>query len=82
MVIYKHESQVYGSASKAIALESPLPPGTSLEDKLVGFITWHPDEQQLMFHPLDPQEVLSATVKEAKKKKNDKETSDTETQPE
>ena len=32
LVVYKNHSQVYGSSSKKIALDSPPPEGYSLED--------------------------------------------------
>lgn len=76
VVIYKHDSQVYGTATRKIALESPPPPDVPLEDKMVGFITWHPDEERLMFHLLPQEEVLEADIKWPKPKETNVEEED------
>ena len=69
IIIYKDESQVYGTATKEIALETPLPPGQKLENKRVLFVTYQPDGEVLSVHPIPQEEVLSATLKEPTKKK-------------
>lgn len=69
IVIYKNSSQVYGSASKKIALESAPPEGCKLEDKRVLFVTYEPDNEQLAVYPVPQSEVLNAEIKE--KKSND-----------
>lgn len=58
IVIYKNESQVYGSASKEVALKSPPPDGTSLEDKRIFFITYQPDTESLSVHQIPQEEVV------------------------
>ena len=68
LVLYVGESQVYGTSSKQVALESPPPPGVPLENKRVGFITFEPDSQVLTYHPLPIEEVLEAEIKQPKKK--------------
>ena len=78
IVLYKHDSQVYSSSSKEIALSSPPPAGVSLEEKRVFFITYQPDNEVLSVHPVDQEEVLTAEIKWPKKKekKDDEETPD------
>lgn len=58
IVIFKNESQVYGSASKEVALKSPPPEGTPPEDKRIFFITYQPDTESLSVHRLPQEEVL------------------------
>ncbi|MCA1807547.1 MAG: hypothetical protein LC687_06850, partial [Actinobacteria bacterium] len=53
LVLYDTESQVYGSATKKVALESPPPEGVPLENKRVFFITYAPDKGELSVHKLD-----------------------------
>jgi hypothetical protein len=66
MLFYKNSSQVYGSASKKIALESPPPEGCKLEDKRVLFISYEPDTEEISVHRLPDEEVLNAELKEKK----------------
>lgn len=66
IVIYKNSSQVYGSASKKIALESAPPEGSKLEDKRILFVSYEPDNEQLAVYQVPQSEVLSAEIKEKK----------------
>jgi hypothetical protein len=50
LVVYKNSSQVYGSASKKIALETPAPEGSVDDDKNVFFITLEPDTGNICLH--------------------------------
>lgn len=63
IVIYDNDSQVYGTASKQIALETPPPAGVELTEKKIFFITYQPDNGLLSVHPVDRDEVLNATLK-------------------
>jgi hypothetical protein len=77
VVIFKGESQVYGTANEKIALETPPPEGVSLEDKRVMFITYHPDREELIVQPFPQDRVLSAGLKYPKsrqKKEEDEQT--------
>jgi hypothetical protein len=67
IVVYKNTSQVYGSASKKIALESPPPDGCKLEDKRVYFITNEPDTGELAVYKVPQEEVSNAEIKEKSK---------------
>lgn len=69
IVVYKTDSQVFGSASKDVALKSPPPEGTELEDKRVFFITYQPDNEVLSVHKIPQEEVLNAELEEKKAKK-------------
>lgn len=73
LVFYTNESQVYGCASREIALSSPPPPGTSIEDKRILFVTYRPDDEILSVHPLPQEEVLSSELvyKKPPKKKGE-----------
>jgi len=70
IVTYEGLSQVFGCASKKIALESPPPEGYSLENKKVLFITFEPDKNNLCVYEVPKEEILNA---ELKKKKNENE---------
>ena len=72
LVIYKEDSQVYGSGSEEVALASPPPPGQKLEDKRILFISYRPDTEELVVHKLPDDTVLNAEIRE-KKKKEEKE---------
>lgn len=66
LVVYNGLSQVYGCASKKIALESAPPEGYTLADKKILFITFEPDSNNLCVYTVDDQEVQSAEIKKKK----------------
>lgn len=66
IVIYKDSSQVYGCASKKIALESAPPDGFSLSDKKVLFVTFEPDSKSLSVYQVPDEEVQNAEIKKKK----------------
>jgi len=47
IVVYEGVSQVYGSSSKKIALDTPAPEGISEDKKKVLFVTFEPDTNNL-----------------------------------
>lgn len=47
LIVYKNHSQVYGTGTKKIALESPPPEGVSIEDKHIFFVTFEPDTDNI-----------------------------------
>jgi hypothetical protein len=73
IVTYDGHSQVYGSSSKKIALESAPPEGYSLKDKKILFITFEPDTNNLCVYKVDEQEVINAEIKAKKDKKKEDE---------
>lgn len=60
IVLYTTDSQVYATATKQIALDTPPPNGVAFEDKRVLFIAYQPDNEILSVHPLPQEEVLQA----------------------
>lgn len=66
LVVYKGLSQVYGCASKKIALESAPPEGYSLKDKKVLFVTFEPDSNNLCVYQVGDEEVQNAEIKKKK----------------
>jgi len=73
IVIHKTDSQVLGSASKDIALTTPLPEGVTIDDRIVGFITYEPDNERLCFYPISEDEIKSAQLVTSTRKKKDNE---------
>lgn len=71
ILAYTGDSQLYATASKQIALETPPPPGSTLADKQIYFVTQHPDEGTIVWHAVPHAEVQAATIKEIKKKDSD-----------
>jgi hypothetical protein len=71
IVTYEGESQIYASAKKEIALETPPPPGHTIEDKHIFFITHRPDDGQVVLHEVPRDEVLNAELKIKEPKKTD-----------
>lgn len=47
LVVYKNHSQVYGTGTKKVALDSPPPEGLTKEDKHVFFVTFEPDTDNI-----------------------------------
>lgn len=70
IVVYDGLSQVFGCASKKIALESAPPEGYSIKDKRVLFIAYQPDSNQLSVYKVPDEEVQQAEIK-TKKKENE-----------
>lgn len=60
LITYKNSSQVYASASKEIALKSPVPKGCTLEDRTILFLTYEPDEGELCVYPQTPEQINQA----------------------
>jgi len=57
LVIYKNHSQVYGSSSKKIAVETQPPEGLSKEDKNIFFVTFEPDTDSISLHKIEEEDV-------------------------
>jgi hypothetical protein len=74
LIVYEHDPQVYGCASKDIALSTPPPEGFTLADKRVYYVTVEPDNKMLVWRRLPQEEVEAAELKAHKKKeKNEQE---------
>lgn len=70
-MVHVGDSQVYGTASKDIALQTPPPDGIPLENKRILFVTFEPDNETLMVHPLPQEEIMNAELKIPTKKKKE-----------
>lgn len=66
IVTYEGLSQVFGCASKKIALESAPPEGYSLKQKKVLFITFEPDKNNLCVYQVPQEDVMGAEIKSKK----------------
>lgn len=56
LVVYKNHSQVYGSASKKVAVDSPPPDGLTIDDKNIFFVTFEPDSDNICIYKVDDKE--------------------------
>lgn len=66
IVTYDGLSQVFGCASKKIALESAPPEGYNLNQKHILFITFEPDKNNLCTYEIPKEEILNAEIKTKK----------------
>jgi hypothetical protein len=73
IVVYDNHSQVYGSSSEKIAVESLPPEGLSEKDKHIFFITFEPDTKNISVHKIDPNNIDTIENKSNKRKKKDSE---------
>jgi len=71
LILYEHDAQVYGAASKDVVMSTPPPDGFNIEDKRVYFVTVEPDTGSLVWFRIPQDEVNNAELKEHKKKKKD-----------
>lgn len=69
IVTYKGLSQVFGCASKKIALESAPPDGYTLDQKKILFVTFEPEKNNLCVYEVPKEEIMNAEIKT--KKQND-----------
>jgi hypothetical protein len=56
IVVYKNHSQIYGSSTKKIAVDSPPPEGLTAEDKNIFFITFEPENDNICLHKIEEKE--------------------------
>jgi len=73
IIVYDNHSQVYGSSSDKIAIESAPPEGLSEKDKHIFFITYEPDTKNICVHKVDPNNMDVIESKSNKRKKKDSE---------
>ena len=62
VVFYEGHSQVYGAGGEKIALASPPPEGYHLEDKHILFMTYEPDNEELVLYEVPKDEVMNAEI--------------------
>lgn len=70
IIVYDNHSQVYGSSSEKIAIESPPPEGLSEKDKNIFFINYEPDTKNICVYKVDPQDITIQNKENKKKEKN------------
>ena len=70
IVLYKNHSQVYGCASKKIALESPPPEGYTHEDKRILFATFEPDSNSFCVYPISSEDLAEEELDNKKERKS------------
>lgn len=56
LVVYNNHSQVYGTGTKKIAVDTPPPDGLTENDKHVFFVTFEPDTQNICLSKVEIQE--------------------------
>ena len=56
LVVYDNHSQVYGSATKKVAEDSPIPEGLTEDDKNIFFITFEADSKNICLHKIQKQD--------------------------
>lgn len=60
IITYDGLGQVYGASTEATALNTPLPKGTSPEDKHVFFLSYDIDNAEIVVFESDHDEVVEA----------------------
>jgi len=66
VVVYKGLSQVFGCASKKIALESAPPDGYRGDQKKILFVTFEPEKNSLCVYEVPKEEIMNAEIKTKK----------------
>ena len=69
ITIYDNSPQVFSCGSEEIALASPPPTGSTIEDKHVYFVMHEPDNKCIVWHKLDDEIVHNAEIKNPKRGK-------------
>lgn len=57
LVVYPQSSQVYTSTTLSTAVKTPLPKGCTMEDKMILFMSYLPDEESLCVYLLDEEQL-------------------------
>lgn len=70
IIVYDNHSQVYGSSSEKIAIESPPPEGLSEKDKHIFFINYEPDTKNVCVYKVDAENSIIQNKESKKKEKN------------
>lgn len=71
LVIYENQNQVYGASSEDVALNSPPPAGSTIEDKHIFFVMHEPDQEQLVWYKVPDEKVKLAFEESQKLKETD-----------
>lgn len=57
VILYKTSAQVYAATNLATALKTPLPKGCSMEDRVIMFMSYLPDEESLCVYLLGEEQL-------------------------
>lgn len=68
VIVYDNDSQIYATANREIALDTPPPSGIPLENKHIYFITHHPDTGEIIAQEFPKTEVMAAILRPHKTK--------------
>lgn len=60
IIVYDGLSQIYGAATEAVALSTPLPKGVDIEDKKVFFLSYDVDNEKIMVYQLEKDKVTES----------------------
>lgn len=57
IIIYKGVSQPFAATNLQTALKNPTPKGSKVEDRVILFLTYMPDEESLCVFPLSDEQI-------------------------
>ncbi len=57
IIIYKGVSQPFAATNLQTALKNPTPKGSKVEDRIILFMTYMPDEESLCVFPLSDEQI-------------------------
>ncbi len=57
IILYKTSAQVYAATNLATALKTPLPKGCTMEDRVIMFMSYLPDEESLCVYLLNDEQL-------------------------
>ena len=63
IILYKTSAQVYAATNLATALKTPLPKGCSMEDRVIMFMSYLPDEESLCVYLLGEEQLSEENEK-------------------
>jgi hypothetical protein len=73
IILYKTSAQVYAATNLATALKTPLPKGCSMEDRIIMFMSYLPDEESLCVYLLGEEQLNEENEKIALQKLKEQE---------
>lgn len=73
IILYKTSAQVYAATNLATALKTPLPKGCSMEDRVIMFMSYLPDEESLCVYLLGEEQLSEENEKLALQKLKEEE---------
>ena len=68
LIVYPSSSQVYTATTLATAVKTPLPKGCTMEERMILFMSYLPDDGQLAVYLLDEDQLKLKEDKPVDKK--------------